>query len=260
MWRPAGPVSSTQPLVPTHSLARVWLKWVKPLCSPPPQGCLKCLQSACHPVPIPPVCLCASSPVCPRTCPAPLTASFPFPFPLAFSLSVSVFLFSRKSVRGKGKGQKRKRKKSRYKSWSAYVVPLPSHSPHRSLLGPQSNSHLQDPRAAPLLPRPLLQFSASFLPVSLSHSHSTNWHRGGRHGGGITGPGLEAGGWAEWACRIQGGGLWLGWGTAFSLTHWALVAGPCWHGCQARMPAHPTGFHCSRLPHFSGSWGAGWGG
>ncbi|XP_040105554.1 vascular endothelial growth factor A isoform X2 [Oryx dammah] len=69
----------------------------------------------------------------------------------------------KKSVRGKGKGQKRKRKKSRYKSWSAYVVPLPSHSPHRSLPGPQSYSHLQDPRAAHPSP---VSFSSSQPPSS----------------------------------------------------------------------------------------------
>ena len=119
--------------------------------------------------------------------PAPLTASFPLPFPLAFSLSVSVFLFSRKSVRGKGKGQKRKRKKSRYKSWSAYVVPLPSHSPARSLPGPQSNSHLQDPRAPPA-PRPLPGSrppSSGRLSLTLTPLIGT----GGRRGGGITSPG-----------------------------------------------------------------------
>lgn len=29
-------------------------------------------------------------------------------------------------------------------------------------------------------------------------------------------------------------------GHRLSLTHWALVAGPCWHGCQAMVLAHPT--------------------
>lgn len=115
--------------------------------------------------------------------------------------------------------------------------------------GPQSSPSSPSP---PRLPASLLRR----LSLTLTPLIGT----GGRHGGGITSPGGEAGGWAEWACRIQGGGLWLGWGTAFSLTHWALVAGPCWHGCPARMPAHPTGFHRSRLPHFSGSWGAVWGG
>ena len=97
------------------------------------------------------------------------------PTPLAFSLSVSVFLFSRKSVRGKGKGQKRKRKKSRYKSWSAYVGPPLSRFPEP----PQPPIKL--PPAGPWNPASLLlPFPGSRPPsslVSLSHSHSTNWHR-----------------------------------------------------------------------------------
>ncbi|TKC52529.1 hypothetical protein EI555_018229 [Monodon monoceros] len=67
----------------------------------------------------------------------------------------------KKSVRGKGKGQKRKRKKSRYKSWSAYVVPPLSRFLEPP--SPQSNSRLQDPGTlppscspslAPILPLP----------------------------------------------------------------------------------------------------------
>eukprot|EP00069_Balaena_mysticetus_P000089 bmy_00037T0 len=81
----------------------------------------------------------------------------------------------RKSVRGKGKGQKRKRKKSRYKSWSAYVVPPLSRFPEP----PQPPIKL--PPAGPWNPASLLlPFPGSRPPsslVSLSHSHSTNWHR-----------------------------------------------------------------------------------
>nr|XP_058933595.1 vascular endothelial growth factor A, long form isoform X4 [Kogia breviceps] len=161
----------------------------------------------------------------------------------------------KKSVRGKGKGQKRKRKKSRYKSWSAYVVPPLSRFPEP----PQPPVKL--PPAGPWNPASLLlPFPGSCPPsslVSLSHSHSTNWHRwvdvvvallvqGWGWAGGQSGPG----GFRE------GPLAWLG-THRLSLTHWALVAGPCWHGCRALMPAHPTGFHCSRLPHFSGSWGVG---
>lgn len=150
------------------------------------------LQPAC-------VCVYGSSflsplPPCPaEECvlyPALVTASFPLPFPLALSLSVSVFLFSRKSVRGKGKGQKRKRKKSRYKSWSAYVVPLLSHCLEPPW--PPSKLPPAGPRNPASLP-PALPGSPSSRPQCLSLTLTPLIGTMGRFGGGVAGPGP---GWA----------------------------------------------------------------
>lgn len=198
------------------------------------------------------VCICRPFPgacwppmLCSRECvpnPALLVASFPFPFPLALSLSVSVFLFSRKSIRGKGKGQKRKRKKSRYKPWSVYVVPPLSHC----LEPPRPPVRLLPAGPLTLPPRPPPSSPPPLPAVALSHSHSTNWHQWldlvvawlvqGSDGwaGGQSGPGGFGG----------RGELWLGWAPPFPHPL-GTGGGPIWHRCQARVPSHSTGFHCS---------------
>lgn len=82
--------------------------------------------------------------------------------------------------------------------------------------GPQSNSCPQDPLT--LLPPSLSPSLALILPsapVSLSHSHSTNWHQWVDLVAA-----LLAQGWAGWVGRggqeESGRGLWLGWALPFS--------------------------------------------
>lgn len=87
--------------------------------------------------------------------------------------------------------------------------------------------------------------------AALSHSHSTNWHQW-----------LDSvaawpvQGWAGRVGRVgledSGRGLRLGWAPPFSHPL-GTGGGPIRQGCQAPVPAHPTGFYCSGLLHLSGS-------
>lgn len=109
MWRPVGPVSSAQPLVPTHSLAQVWLKWVNPPPPPRPPRVAEMPSKCPTPRPRPacvPVCKLSRVPRCVSCILRPSLLPFLSPSP-SLSLCLSLFFyFPENQFEERAKGKK----------------------------------------------------------------------------------------------------------------------------------------------------------